>query len=1827
MSDFNNLRTQLHKGRLRLSELDKACRKLQGQLVLLNRKIVTQNRRNNQKELSADDPLRTEHNRLSKALNDHQAQQEDFQHNLHSLEKDFHALGDPQQLTQSLDDHFPFLLLPLQLQTRFVQVQHITKGFNRQSILDISNIPGVDQVSKVHKPKGAQVSPFRLTTLQDLSKGNQEERKIHKELRNRIRSGQINFTAREWLSKVNETQELWIRVYPDEIFTHTFEKTLADEELRAGKNYWLEVWAFERSFQNMPPESATEENRHQGYLGPWRVLERSYGAARAGWIHKLTRPENYPASNNDWSEDPKFPDVEIKEDFWTSPPRSYMMPDRFVARLYSGDTFREVVGEPIIYPLALGLDPQSDSEEDFTPEGNKIRMPDNIHWLTDFTEAEKVGMAIRVSLSPAEYDNGFDQLIVLGLRLSSDEESSQQLVDQMLENHTYKPEGMSFLPKGTPTNNYRQHKSGYQSRDEDAESSMRAFTGSPLYEVFNEHEKKSDAQHLAEALGLDPERFNHIEKAEQQDVSEAASMNKLLWPASWGYYLQQFIQPKISLDDIEKTRKFFIKYVSGGGLLPSLRIHRQPYGFLATTAYSKWQYSGNKEEAFIAVLHEKVLHPIFNHWKDLTSHVNHLGDLTNPTTLSEEFVKLLSLQASSQAFRQRNLLGNSLISAALQLSFQNISHLNRNSINQSQLVTALHKIGLRIDSTSTLIGNMFQKNTRFLNGPAIESIPVSEIHPLRLVKELDFNRLEWLHNSSWQAILEESLFKEENIAKPKDLLYLLTRHAMLREYLQTGISILFGDDYVGQLHLVDFDFDYLAKGNNITPAQKQFCRKLLQRDIGPSLEKEAARVAAERRITHPFSRIIFIHNFINTRLTEEINTISTNYKRPKNKWQHLKQKISGQEVGDLIEEGLANPEGSDNNLTKLLAMKSALSELMTLPTARLERLFSEHLDLCHFRQDAWMLGLVNQRLLKNRNNHPRGIYLGAYGYLEQLRVGSTPGLFIQEMKDPVVKRPTSVNQMSKFVIPVLALESFSNEEADISDWLAHAYVDLADNTKSNFDIDPTTQKIIPPPRTSTDSEGFLLTPSIDHAKAAAVLRAGYAAHQKTTNQNTQEAAEAFAVNLSSDRVRSALHYLNGVQNGQPLNVLLGYRFERSMYDHHSTLVLSQYVLDIRNKFPLIADKLTEDPANESILLKESSNVLDGLALLDGFRKKNWQQGLNIPNNAIKEINKILQELDNSLDAVNDLQMAESVFQMVRGNSDRAAAALRVLNSGGAFQFPEIIQPPQQGHLLTQRFGVCFPGNDEIGSWGPGVSPRSLTAPGLNRWLGQQLPPPEKLFILARTKAGEKLSCPFSELDIQPIDLVYQLKNSIDIQPMTELAQSVQQWARKNHGLRESPVIEVQAEGELNDDQYSLYELLPLIRNLWSLLENSRPLLANDLQPATEARSNGQLSGEGIDASDLASRMERLIRGEGEQNFVQAVSNLKEKFIQLEATDISESTEAELEDKYNDLFDALLVCASFGIEKAVPDQAAFFTEANPIELKEQARRLIQDAELLEEQLFHLLDQVGEATTEEQKTNHLLELAHRLFGEAFLVSPDFRLSNEVELSSALSYPDFLKDGGPFAFEEWLQGVAQVRPPIHAYQSIQQLREALGLAEEHKAPEVAQLPFHPGKENRWLGLEFPVGYELDSDTLSLLLDLPPDYKSEALHSGLLLDQWKEVIPEREVEAGIALHQNQPNTEAPQMVLLAVSPQERGKWEWDDLMDTVRDTMALAKMRLVTPEIIEEHSPLSHLLPAVIPAVIDTEKGPTLDLSRNMKTPLTVPPFSTNVVLPTTGTILINR
>ena len=93
-------------------------------------------------------------------------------------------------------------------------------------------------------------------------------------------------------------------------------------------------------------------------------------------------------------------------------------------------------------------------------------------------------------------------------------------------------------------------------------------------------------------------------------------------------------------------------------------------------------------------------------------------------------------------------------------------------------------------------------------------------------------------------------------------------------------------------------------------------------------------------------------------------------------------------------------------------MKEALDLLSRAATASLERCFTEHIDACAYRLDAWQTALFDQRLKKQRRlNNPtgepgerrKGIYLAAYGWVEDVRPSTKRQLAQDEV--PVAFQP------------------------------------------------------------------------------------------------------------------------------------------------------------------------------------------------------------------------------------------------------------------------------------------------------------------------------------------------------------------------------------------------------------------------------------------------------------------------------------------------------------------------------------------------------------------------------------------------------------------------------------------------------------------------------------------------------------------------------------------------------------------------------------------------------------------------------------------------------
>lgn len=99
--------------------------------------------------------------------------------------------------------------------------------------------------------------------------------------------------------------------------------------------------------------------------------------------------------------------------------------------------------------------------------------------------------------------------------------------------------------------------------------------------------------------------------------------------------------------------------------------------------------------------------------------------------------------------------------------------------------------------------------------------------------------------------------------------------------------------------------------------------------------------------------------------------------------------------------------------------------------------------------------------------------------------------------------------------------------------------------------------------------------------------------------------------------------------------------------------------------------------------------------------------------AQQEVGEELAGLDDMVDAIGDVLMAEGVYQTARGNPERAAAALdAAAHPSGPPPELEVVQSPGSGIAVTHRLTVMMPGGTPPGEplWPPDPSSRHVRRP-------------------------------------------------------------------------------------------------------------------------------------------------------------------------------------------------------------------------------------------------------------------------------------------------------------------------------------------------------------------------------------------------------------------------------------------------------------------------------------------------------------------------------------
>ena len=982
-----------------------------------------------------------------------------------------------------------------------------------------------------------------------------------------------------------------------------------------------------------------------------------------------------------------------------------------------------------------------------------------MQWMVDFEKAVEVGMGVKIPITSAEAQRGYDRLLVLGLTLSKNEVESAKTVQKLLEGHQY-TDGMAFLPKGTPTNNSENVPSGLHSQDVGAERSFDLLLRNTEFTDWNgflQKKNKEDGQLFAEALGLMYDPIYQVENADAQDIAEAHAMNKALYPATMGNYLEEWLGAAFDRKTRRQMERFFQNHVNGRGFIPSFRVGEQPYGVLVTSSIKRWVM--NKEEVGRDALFYRnlaaLLRSFYASWLKFGKSAFHVGDGRD---FKQRLISILGLHPTSVDYYMRKALADEFYFNLYHFHRFNFHHLNPFwHVMQSRKFDQLKAMKLHNFKDLKIRDlTFFPKRTK-LNGPIIDAdpkLPLSETKPITPYLKNDTeerNYIHWLLKATRKDLRIERfpISDTESVPPPRALLYMYLRQSLLNEMTTAAKGYLAAKK---EITIVPTTPSMV----NMTKAKHYADRDLWNVDV--NLQDQDQRVG---------------------------DFISRNYRF-----------ALFDEVNDPKERAV---------LDNLRGMRGAFEKLADLPTARLERLFAEHIDCCTYRLDSWLTGLFQKRLdfmrytqagrieeetsfddfgFFNEGETPYnlGCYIGSYGWVEDLKPRKTP-----PSKVPANEIPKDMRKEGETVVE-----------------------------------DP-------------NNGGYVLAPSLNHAVTSAVLLNAYMSQANSDNDSQ------FAVNLSSRRVRKALHILEGLRNGQSMGALLGYQLERALHDNPEE-ELDEFIYVLRDLFPLISGKLTDVPDDGSAEVVEANNVINGYDLLHFTKGKTYPYGLptggdNLPlagSNKAKIIAHEISQMENTLDAVGDLATAESVYQAVQGNFDRTGGMLKALSEGTPPPEPDFIRTPRNGKVITHRVAITLDpsAGDAVAKWGA-ASVRSTANAPVNDWLSKMLPDPETVgFEAVIGNAPESFDLT-QVFDMQPIDFVLMSGNELGDQS-SELERYLV-FRIKSISGNEDKEVSINFKKAANG-KMALSLCQPLMRSLRKVITESRSLHAQDFMTGIDGQN-------------------------------------------------------------------------------------------------------------------------------------------------------------------------------------------------------------------------------------------------------------------------------------------------------------------------------------------------------------------------------------------------------
>jgi hypothetical protein len=487
--------------------------------------------------------------------------------------------------------------------------------------------------------------------------------------------------------------------------------------------------------------------------------------------------------------------------------------------------------------------------------------------------------------------------------------------------------------------------------------------------------------------------------------------------------------------------------------------------------------------------------------------------------------------------------------------------------------------------------------------------------------------------------------------------------------------------------------------------------------------------------------------------------------------------------------------------------RASLGVLRDLPTAELQRVFAEALDVASHRVDAWVTAMAADRLRELRRLRA-GNHLAAFGWVEDLR-------------------PAEAARYTATTVDGAA-----------------AYV-------------------------QRDGGGHVHAPSPQHAAAAAVLRNAHLTRSGEDGRRYAvdlSSARVRAARELLDAVREggALGEVLGARVERGLRRRSADGPPEGSLERFVDPLRDRFAL-VAGKLPVPAG------AEAPPVAAAGRAVLDGLALRAAWHAGTVDvddvTGGGPASAALRDaLGAEVALLDEVLDATADLLTADGVHQLLRGNPPAAAASLDALARGVRPPDPDVAQTPRGGTAVTHRVVLVL--GPAAAPWAAAATPRAVVEPAVDGWLADLLGDPSTVRCRVRTTVADVTTTrtvTLADLGLRPLDLLALARGGT-----AELDRRIVWEARRVAAVPLGPddadpevvVLHVPAPGRDPLTERTFPEVLEITRAAGAVLGAGRPLRPTDLVQPHEAGATGSAGVQGTAALGRAEVLRTQVTGLG-----------------------------------------------------------------------------------------------------------------------------------------------------------------------------------------------------------------------------------------------------------------------------------------------------------------------------------------------------------------------------